>query len=453
MAKTVIGLFDRMDEGHQVVQELIDHGFERDDISLVSGQEGEYVTERGDERTSGAAVGAGAGAAIGGISGLLVGLGALAIPGIGPVIAAGPLVTALAGAGLGATAGGIIGALTDLGVPEEEAHAYAEGVRRGGVLIAVDTDDQRADRAAEIMERAGAIDVDERATHWRQSGWTRFDPDAGPYHTAERQAAESHRLTEPHRTPEQHAEYAQDVTPVRATEPRPERHLAAMSHAGEQPHRLNEGEVKVPVVEEQIEVGKRQVRRGGVRLYTRVIERPVEETVRLRDERVTVERHPVDRLASEADIAGFKEQTIEVTETDEEPVVSKQTRVVEEVVLSKAVEERTETVRDAARRTEVEVEPLASAKTTTDERGFEAYNAGFRSHYNTSLASRGHTYDRWTPAYRYGYDLAHDRRHAGSDWTAIEPDARRHWEARHQGTWEEFKDTIRYAWDTVRGRR
>ena len=94
-------------------------------------------------------------------------------------------------------------------------------------------------------------------------------------------------------------------------------------------------------------------------------------------------------------MAGFKERTIEVTETDEEPVVSKQTRVVEEVVVSKEVEERTETVRETARRTEVEIEPLASAKTTADERGFEAYDADFRSHYKTSLASRGHAYDRW----------------------------------------------------------
>jgi uncharacterized protein (TIGR02271 family) len=209
----------------------------------------------------------------------------------------------------------------------------------------------------------------------------------------------------------------------------------------------------MPVVEEQVEVGKRQVSRGRVRLYTRVIERPVEETVRVRDERVTVERHPVDRLASEADLAGFKEQTIEVTETDEEPVVSKQTRVVEEVVVSKEVEERTETVREAARRIEVEVETLASAKTAPGERGFEAYDANFRSHYQTSLASRGQAYERWSPGYRYGYELASDRRYAGRDWAAIEPEARRDWEARHQGTWEEFKDTIRYAWDSVRGRR
>jgi stress response protein YsnF len=286
------------------------------------------------------------------------------------------------------------------------------------------------------MERYGAIDVDERATHWRQSGWTRFDPDAEPYHTPERPAAAERHTTQ---------YTAANVTP--------ERGLSATERERE-PHRKgDEGDVRVPVVEEQVEVGKRQVHRGGVRLYTRVIERPVEETIRLRDERVTVDRHAADRPATEADMATLKEGSIEVTETDEEPVVSKRTRVVEEVVVSKEVEERTETVRDAARRTEVEVEPLEVQQTTTDYRGFEAYDADFRSHYETSLASRGHAYDRWDPAYRYGYDLAQDRRYAGSDWTVIEPEARRHWDERHQGTWEEFKDTIRYAWDKVRGRR
>jgi Domain of unknown function (DUF2382) len=152
-------------------------------------------------------------------------------------------------------------------------------------------------------------------------------------------------------------------------------------------------------------------------------------------------------------IAAFKEGTIEVTETDEEPVVSKRTHVVEEVVVSKDEEERTETVRDAVRRTEVEVEPLSSKQTTMDDRGFETYDVDFRSDYETSLASRGHAYDRWVPAYHYGYDLAHDRRYAGSDWTVIEPEAQRHWEERHQGTWAEFKNTIHYAWDKVRGRR
>ena len=88
-----------------------------------------------------------------------------------------------------------------------------------------------------------------------------------------------------------------------------------------------------------------------------------------------------------------------------------------------------------------------------DVRGIDTYDADFRRHYTTSLAGRGHPYERWAPGYRYGYELASDPRYAGRDWTAIEAEARRDWEARHQGAWDEFKGTVRYAWENVRGRR
>jgi uncharacterized protein (TIGR02271 family) len=286
-----------------------------------------------------------------------------------------------------------VGTLSAHGVPEAEAQAYAEAVRRGGAVVLVDTADDRADRAAAIMERAPAVDRE-----------TRTGADA------------------------------------------------ALERGRAGTREVETGDVKVPVVEEELQVGTRQVRRGGVRLYTRVTERPVEETVRLRDETVHVERHPVDRPATEADFAAATERTVEVTETDEEAVVRKQARVVEEVVVGKEQEERTETVRDTVRRTKVEVEPVG-AEHAREARGVDAYDVDFRGHYTTSLASRGHPYERWSPGYRYGYELASDRRYAGRDWTAVEPEARRDWEARHQGPWDEFKDTIRYAWDTVRGRR
>jgi len=119
-----------------------------------------------------------------------------------------------------------------------------------------------------------------------------------------------------------------------------------------------EGNVAIPVVEEEIQVGKREVSRGGVRVYSHVTERPVEENLQLREEHVRVQRNPVNRPASEADFQAFKEGTIELTETAEEAVVSKQARVVEEVVVGKDVTERTETVRDNVRRTDVEVEEI-----------------------------------------------------------------------------------------------
>jgi uncharacterized protein (TIGR02271 family) len=286
-----------------------------------------------------------------------------------------------------------VGTLTAVGVPEAEAQAYADDVRRGGALVLADVPDDRADRAVALMERYATADLG---------------------------------------------------APTGAD--------TAREHGRAGTRAVETGDVKVPVVEEELQVGTRQVRRGGVRLYTRVVERPVEETVRLRDETVHVERRPADRLATEADVAAAKEGTIEVTETDEEAVVRKQARVVEEVVVHKAVEEQTETVRDTVRRTEVEVEELGAGR-AREARGFDAYEADFRGHYTTSLAGRGHPYERWSPGYRYGYELARDPRYAGRDWAALEADARRDWEGRHQGTWEEFKDTVRYAWDKVRGRR
>jgi len=122
---------------------------------------------------------------------------------------------------------------------------------------------------------------------------------------------------------------------------------------------------KIPIIEENIEVGKRTVQTGGVRLRSRIVEKPVEEQLRLRTERVYVERNPVDRPASEADFTTFKEGDVEVTEHAEVPVVSKEARVVEEVSLGKDVDTRTETVRDTVRKTEVDVDNLEN-KSSSD---------------------------------------------------------------------------------------
>ena len=124
-------------------------------------------------------------------------------------------------------------------------------------------------------------------------------------------------------------------------------------------------EVAIPVVEEDIAIGKREVERGHVRIFSRVIEQPVEESVRLREEKVTVERRPVDRPATDADFAAAGKEVIEMTETAEEPVVSKRARVVEEVVVQKDVTERTETVRGTERRTDVDVQREPETATET----------------------------------------------------------------------------------------
>ncbi len=194
MHKTVVALYDNIDDAQQSVRDLVDSGIHRDQISLVAndrtGQFGETLRPAGE--TSGAAqgagVGAGIGAALGGIGGLLVGLGALTIPGIGPVLAAGPLAAAMggvAGAGAGAiaggAAGGLVGGLADMGVTEQQAQYFAEGIRRGGTLLTVRTDDQTTPTAKDVMNRHHPIDVNERASQWRQAGWSRFDPASGPF--------------------------------------------------------------------------------------------------------------------------------------------------------------------------------------------------------------------------------------------------------------------------------
>jgi len=354
MSRTVVGLFDDFAEAQNAVQDLVNSGFRRDDISVTANDaKGEHASlakghghdSHGDG--SGVATGAGIGAALGGVAGLLVGIGALAIPGIGPVLAAGPLAAALAGAGIGAVTGGMIGALTDLGVPEEDAHTYAEGVRRGGALVTLTTDENRADDAAAILNRHGAVDIDERAAQWRQSGWPgTHDTSAQPL---------SHDDVLKHRET-----YRQPATAGVGA-------AALGTTASTDTTRTvdTDREAHIPVVEENIQVGKREVERGGVRVYSRVTERPVQEQVNLREEHVNVERRPVDRPVTDATADAFQERTIEMTETAEVPVVSKEARVVEEVVVHKDVDQRTETVQDTVRRTDVDVEEVDNTRTAT----------------------------------------------------------------------------------------
>jgi len=284
-------MMDNIDEAQAVVRDLVAAGIRREDIGFMANEKQTIPSSAGLNESegqaggaaSGALTGAGAGAAIGGLGGLLLSVAPLAIPGIGPIIAAGPIAAALAGAGIGAVAGGLIGGLTRLGVPEEEAHYYAEGVRRGGILVTVAASDQaQASQAVDIMKRHGAVDIDERATAWKKQGWQgRFE--------------------------------AQEQT--------------------------------IPVTQEELAVGKREMSGGSVELD---------------EEHVDVERRPVDRPASAGE-GSFREQSFEMRESREEPVVEKRARVVEEVKVGKQKSRRKETVQDTVRRTDVEVQRTGGA--------------------------------------------------------------------------------------------
>jgi uncharacterized membrane protein/stress response protein YsnF len=624
MAKTVIGVFEQMSEAQRVLQDLLDHGFDRSYISLIAHQERSTLEAGGNWAPQ-----------------------VIAVPGVGPVVATGPLAANLSSTAEGPSGHSLLEVFKDSSVPVDEAEWYADAIRRGAVLVAVDTGDADANRAVEIMNRSlqpaygttaradvGAdrsrkgedmetiersielnvpVDtayeqwtrfedfprfmegvekvrrLDAKRLHWvaniggsrkewdaqiteevpgQRIGWrseagewtagavtfqplapdrtrmtvrfeyepqgvketlgdwlgmvsrrvdndlerfkevveARYRASAGPHTPApsaecsqarttaaaptstadhrrfeddEAEFQRHHRTARPsgetyaHYAPAYRYGYALASEPRcagrdwSAVEPEARRdwetrhhgtwdefkdaiyygweHVRGRSHAGGE-------DVRIPIVEEAIHVETRQVERGGVKIFSYVTEQPVEQEVRLRDERVTVKRRPVDRPATERDFEAIKEGTIEITETREEAVVSKEARVVEEVVIDKDVRERTEVVRDTVRRTDVDVEPLEKGSTSR-ARDYSNYEREFRSHHDTAFATRGVPYDRWAPAYRYGYDIATDPQYRDREWAAVEADARREWDQRHRGTWEDMKDAIRYAWDKVRGRR
>lgn len=179
MNKTIVAIYDDIVVARQVVEDLVHADFDRNSISLITNdannQYSHYLDKdyvpREDAVT--ASEGAGFGAVVGTLTGVLVGLAALTIPGIGLAIVAGPIVGALTGALAGAVTGGIVGALVKSGVPEDEAPYYAEGIRRGGTLVSIETSDTL--RAQDIMNRQGAINIHERINLWRQGGWKGFN--------------------------------------------------------------------------------------------------------------------------------------------------------------------------------------------------------------------------------------------------------------------------------------
>jgi len=189
--QTITALYDRYEDASAAVGEIERSGVPHDEVSLVSNNEGDRHAGRlggagsadtREKAKDGTGAGATLGTVAGGAAGLLAGLGLIAIPGVGPVVAAGWLVATLTGAGIGAAAGGLTGALAGAGVSEGDAHAYGEGVRRGGTLVTIRLDPARAALAptvTAILERHGAVDLDEKAGAWRAEGWTSPEPSTG----------------------------------------------------------------------------------------------------------------------------------------------------------------------------------------------------------------------------------------------------------------------------------
>lgn len=181
--KTIVGVFNSVQDANAAVRDLEAQGISRDEISVVANKNASgYDTMDERDKTSDVVADAGIGAAIGGVGGLLLSAaGALTIPVVGPILAAGPIAAALTGAGIGAAAGGLIGALTESGIPEEHAKYYAEGVRRGDVLVTVKADETQTDRVCDILDQHEAVDVDDRVQNWKNRGWSGWNESAQPY--------------------------------------------------------------------------------------------------------------------------------------------------------------------------------------------------------------------------------------------------------------------------------
>jgi hypothetical protein len=178
--KTVSRVYDTYSQARDAVGAIETAGVPSGEISLVANK---YVSKKyaDVDDVSKTATGAGIGGVVGGGAGLLAGLGLLAIPGLGPVVAVGWLASLAAGAAAGATAGGLVGALVDAGTSDDHAHVYSESVRRGGTLVSARVEDKDAARIQSLLDRYKPIDPVERGAAYRKEGWTTFDPKAPAY--------------------------------------------------------------------------------------------------------------------------------------------------------------------------------------------------------------------------------------------------------------------------------
>ncbi len=188
MSVTVTRLYDDYSDARNAVDDLEQIGIPHSHISIVANN-ADHAHGEHTKAVQDAGAGAGIGAAVGGVGGLLAGLGMLAIPGLGPVVAAGWLASTALGAGVGlvagGTAGGLIGALQKEGVNERDAHIYSEGVRRGGSLVSAKVDDEMASEVEAILDRHDPVDPKARGRAYAETGWTRFDEAAAPYDAAQ----------------------------------------------------------------------------------------------------------------------------------------------------------------------------------------------------------------------------------------------------------------------------
>jgi uncharacterized protein (TIGR02271 family) len=369
MKRSALCLVDTEEHAATIVEKLKSAGFSDNDISVLFPDKGstrDFAHKKETKMPEGATIGAGTGGAVGGTIGLLAGIGALAIPGLGPFIAAGPIMAALSGGAIGAGVGGLTGALVGLGIPEYEAKRYEGKVKEGGILISVHSENSdENNRAKAIFKEAGAHDIsstgeahsDVRAQDVSETG-----------DTALREVSARNDIPESDNPLScDSTSGAGEGSPPRITaQPYQAQHSVSETPVGTQP-RESSDEIAAEVLlsEEEVKVGKRTVGAGEVKLQKKVSTEQVNVPVELKREDVVIERVP-DHEMEPAGREPFQEERVEVPLSQEEPVVEKETRVVGGVRVRKTEGIERETVRERVRREDVDIDE--SGKTSGKRR-------------------------------------------------------------------------------------
>jgi len=266
--------------------------------------------------------------------------------------------------------GGFMDALKDLFMPDEDRHTYAEGLRRGGYLVTVTAGTADYDRVLDILDDEGTIDIGERESSWRSEGWAGYTGGAGMGGLAGAASSISGGGASGSSLGMAGSTGLGGATGMTGTGMTGTSGMTGSTGYSERDTLGTRSDAEViPVAEEELRIGKRDVSHGRVRVRSYVVETPVNESVALREENVHVERRPVDRAATPADEVLFQDRTIEMEERAEEAVVAKEARVREELVINKEVGQRTETVTDTVRHTEVDIEDERTGldRTGTDD--------------------------------------------------------------------------------------
>jgi uncharacterized protein (TIGR02271 family) len=388
---TVVGVFDDREDAREAIEALKDDGFNADSISILSPDKQatqEIAEDTGTHAGSGAATGAVAGGILGGIGGWLVGIGALAIPGIGPFIAAGAFATAIGGAAIGAGVGAIAGALVGMGVPEEHAKYYEGEAKAGKTLVTVRADG-RYDDAQQVLREHGAYDVESRSG---ATGDVRANP---------------------------------AVTPAAATS------------------RSADAAQTLELREEELVARKQNVQTGQVEIGKETLSEQKTLEVPITREEVTIERQAVDRRP--ADRIDERGRTIEVPVREEQVEVEKRPVVYEEVQVGKRTVQDTQEVSGTVRREEARIDREGDVPVSGNwEQAMSSQRERWQQRYGT-----GNT--RWEdaePGYRYAYEMRGRPEYRSQQWAQVEPAFQRDWQQRYPNQpWEVARTSVQQSWE------